>query len=598
MDLQRPSSVVRTFADFALPDELIVALAEQGITEPFPIQVATIEDALAGRDVLGRGRTGSGKTLAFVLPLLARLAASDNERRSGAPRAVILAPTRELANQIRDVVAPLAKELRLRYTTVYGGVAYNGQITALRNGVDIVVACPGRMIDLMESRHMSLDDVEITVLDEADHMAELGFLEHVREILSHTPENGQRLLFSATLDRGIDKLVRQFLHEPATHEVDEEEIPADAMTHHILHVDNNDRIPVITDLCAAPGRSMVFTRTKHGARRLAEQLVKSGVPAVELHGDLSQAKRARNLAAFSSGVADTLVATDIAARGIHVDNVALVIHADPPAEPKAFLHRSGRTARAGESGVVVTMMTDQQRRGVKRLARDAGIEATTTRVDAEHDLLSDIAPGERVFREMQNLDTIKPQRHNGEGRTGGRGNGRRQGSGQRRNSSRRSSDRFDDSRDRSERSRDERGRDERSRDDNERPRRERSERSWGDRNRDRTERNDHRRFSDNRERGPRNDDAPRRDDSSVRDGWKGRSSDGRRPNARRSDGPRPDVRGERRNDGRPGARPGARNSDRRTDRSSRDDSRGGNGSRGRDTGRGRDAGRGRRQHSR
>jgi superfamily II DNA/RNA helicase len=596
MDLQRPSSVVRTFADFALPDELVVALAHQGITEPFPIQVATIEDALAGRDVLGRGRTGSGKTLAFVLPLLARLAASDNERRSGAPRAVILAPTRELANQIRDVVAPLAKELRLRYTTVYGGVAYNGQITALRNGVDIVVACPGRMIDLMESRHMSLDDVEITVLDEADHMAELGFLEHVREILLRTPENGQRLLFSATLDRGIDKLVRQFLHEPATHEVDEDEIPADAMTHHILHVNNNDRIPVITDLCAAPGRSMVFTRTKHGARRLAEQLVKSGVPAVELHGDLSQAKRARNLAAFSSGVADTLVATDIAARGIHVDNVALVIHADPPAEPKAFLHRSGRTARAGESGVVVTMMTDQQRRGVKRLARDAGIEATTTRVDAEHDLLSDIAPGERVFREMQNLDSIKPQRHNGEGRTGGRGNGRRQGSGQRpgqrRNGSRRPSDRFDDSRDRSEHSRgehgrNERGRDERGRDDNERPRRERSERSWGDRDRDRSERNDHRRFSDNRERGPRNDDSPRRDDVSNRDGWKGRSSDDRRSNGRGSD-----SRGERRSDGRPGSRPGARSSNRRTDRSARDDSRG------RDGSRGRDASKGRRQHSR
>jgi len=593
MDLQRPNSVVRTFADFSLPDELVVALAHQGITEPFPIQVATIEDALAGRDVLGRGRTGSGKTLAFVLPLLARLAASDSERRSGAPRAVILAPTRELANQIRDVVAPLAKELRLRYTTVYGGVAYNGQITALRNGVDIVVACPGRMIDLMESRHMSLDDVEITVLDEADHMAELGFLEHVREILSHTPENGQRLLFSATLDRGIDKLVRQFLHDPATHEVDEDEIPADAMTHHILHVNNNDRIPVITDLCAAPGRSMVFTRTKHGARRLAEQLVKSGVPAVELHGDLSQAKRARNLAAFSSGVADTLVATDIAARGIHVDNVALVIHADPPAEPKAFLHRSGRTARAGESGVVVTMMTDQQRRGVKRLARDAGIEATTTRVDAEHDLLTDIAPGERVFREMQNLDTIKPQRHNGEGRSGGRGNGRRQGSGQRpgqrRTGLRRPSDRFDDSRDRSERNRDDRNRDERSRDDSERPRRERSERSWGDR--DRTERSDGRRFSDNRERGPRNDDSLRRDDFSGRGSWKGRSTDGRRSDGRRGDS-RGDSRGERRNDGRPGARPGARNSDRRTDRSSRDDSRG------RDGSRGRDAGRGRRQHSR
>ncbi len=582
MDLQRPSSVARTFADFALPAQLVEALAEQGITEPFPIQVATIEDALAGRDVLGRGRTGSGKTLAFVLPLLARLAESEQERRAGAPRAVILAPTRELANQIRDVIAPLAREMRLRYTTVYGGVAYNGQITALRNGVDIVVACPGRMIDLMESRHMSLDDVEITVLDEADHMAELGFLEHVREILSQTPENGQRLLFSATLDRGIDKLVRQFLHNPATHEVDEAEIPADSMTHHILHVDNNDRIPVITDLCAAPGRSMVFTRTKHGARRLAEQLVKSGVPAVELHGDLSQAKRARNLAAFSTGVADTLVATDIAARGIHVDNVALVIHADPPAEPKAFLHRSGRTARAGESGVVVTMMTDQQRRGVKRLARDAGIEATTTRVDADHDLLTDIAPGERVFREMQNLDSIKPQRHNGEGRSEGRGHGRRQRTGQRpgqrRDGSKRPSGRFDDARDRSDRDRSDRGRDDRGRDDRaprdrsdrDRSDRGRDDRGWNDRaprersDRDRNDRgNDRRDGFDGRDRGPRSDD------SRTRSGWSG-------PTNGRSSG-----RSDRRSDGRSDSRPGARNSDRRSNRSSRDDSRGRDGKRGR-----------------
>ena len=397
-----------SFADLGLPSPLVDVLTEQGILTPFPIQQATISDALSGRDTLGRGRTGSGKTLAFSLPMLTRLHNSGEQTRKFRPRAVILVPTRELANQVRDVLVPLADALHMRVATVYGGVSYNGQINALRNGVDIVVACPGRFIDLMESGHVELDAVEITILDEADHMAELGFLEHVTRILEQTPRDGQRLLFSATLDRGIDKLVRKFLNNPVTHEVESNDEEEAAMTHYFFQVTQGNRFDIIADLCAAPGRSLVFTRTKHGARKLTAALVAAGVPSVELHGDLSQAVRARNLAALSNGKVDTLVATDIAARGIHVDDIAVVIHADPPEEHKAFLHRSGRTARAGAEGSVVTMVTENMRRHVKRLARDAGIDPITKTVVLGDDILTDIAPGERVRREMPNLEERRP----------------------------------------------------------------------------------------------------------------------------------------------------------------------------------------------
>ena len=393
------SPVASSFDDLDLHPSLKNRLFEQGITTPFPIQSATIPDALAGRDVLGRGRTGSGKTLAFALPLLTRLAASNNPRKPNKPRALILVPTRELANQVNDVVMPLARALKMFTTTIYGGVGYGGQLNALRKGVDIVVACPGRLVDHMESRNVDFSDVEITVLDEADHMAELGFLQHVEQILTATPTGTQRLLFSATLDRGIDRLVAKFLVDPVTHEVDPADSPVEAMTHHVLHIDNADRVRILKDLCAAPGKTLVFTRTKHGAARLTEQLMKAGVPSVELHGNLSQSVRARNLAAFAAGRADTLVATDIAARGIHVDDVSLVIHADPPEEHKAYLHRSGRTARAGASGTVVTLMTDKQRRSVRALAKQAGISPTTTRVEPDHPFLAELAPGERVFVE-------------------------------------------------------------------------------------------------------------------------------------------------------------------------------------------------------
>ena len=394
----RPQASMSTFRELGLPSTLVDALAAQGVTSPFPIQAATLPHTLAGRDVLGRGKTGSGKTYGFVLPVLARLAAGPTRRRPGRPRALILAPTRELATQIEASILPLAKPLGLKVTTIFGGVSANPQITRLRDGVDIVVACPGRLADHMRSGHVKLDAVEITVLDEADHMADLGFLPEVRRIMDATPERGQRLLFSATLDNGVDVLVKRFMADPVTHSVDSAQSPVSTMEHHVLHLEEVHRLPVLVDLTAAPGRTLVFTRTKHRAKQLTRKLVQSGVAAVELHGNLGQNARTRNLEAFSKGTARTLVATDIAARGIHVDDITLVIHADPPVEHKAYLHRSGRTARAGASGTVVTLMTDAQVRDVRDLTRKAGIQPTTTQLGPGHPLLAQLAPGERAFR--------------------------------------------------------------------------------------------------------------------------------------------------------------------------------------------------------
>ncbi len=380
-----------------MPARLNAVLAASGIETPTPIQHATLPDALAGRDLLGRGRTGSGKTLAFLLPIVTRLTGGSRPR-GGSPRALILAPTRELVGQIDAALRPLAEAAGLTSQTVFGGVGQGPQVTALRRGVDIVVACPGRLEDLMEQGHCSLSRVEITVLDEADHMADLGFLPSVRRILTRTPAGGQRMLFSATLDRAIDALVKQFLVRPVTHQADSAQSPVSTMTHHVLHVERADRLPVLIDLTSAPGRTVVFTRTKHGAKALARQLNRSGVKAVELHGNLSQNARTRNLDEFHAGRVAALVATDIAARGIHVDDVTLVIHADPPADPKAYLHRSGRTARAGNDGMVVTLMTSDQTREVRELTRLAGVRPTTTRVTSASDpLLSEIAPGARVL---------------------------------------------------------------------------------------------------------------------------------------------------------------------------------------------------------
>ena len=380
-----------------MPANLTAVLADLGIDTPTPIQAATLPDSLAGRDVLGRGRTGSGKTYAFLLPLVARLAGG-RAARPRAPRALILAPTRELVGQIEASLAPLAKASGLSYVTVFGGVSQRPQVSALSRGVDVVIACPGRLEDLIGQKLCTLSDVQITVLDEADHMADLGFLPGVRRLLSQTPEDGQRLLFSATLDKAIDTLVRQFLARPVVHEADSVQAPVTAMAHHVLHIDREQRLPILLDLTSAPGRTVVFTRTKYGAQGLARQLNRSGVPAVDLHGNLSQNARTRNLDAFHSGTASVLVATDIAARGIHVDDVTLVVHADPPAEHKAYLHRSGRTARAGNAGTVVTLMTEDQVRDVRDLARAAGISPTTTRIKGgAHPILSELAPGERAL---------------------------------------------------------------------------------------------------------------------------------------------------------------------------------------------------------
>jgi superfamily II DNA/RNA helicase len=386
-----------TFTELGVPAILDKALIELGITTPFPIQAATLPDSLAGRDVLGRGRTGSGKTYAFVLPVLARLAASGRPRKPGRPRALILAPTRELATQIDATIAPLAAVLGLRTLTVFGGVGPTPQIRGLRAGVDVLVACPGRLDDHLRNSHASLDSIEITVLDEADHMADLGFLPVVRRLMDQTPPTGQRMLFSATLDNGVDVLVKRFMHKPVTHSVDSATEAPVEMSHHVLHVRADDRFPVLVDLLSAPGRSVVFTRTKRRAKVLTRQLNQAGVPAVELHGNLAQNARNRNMAAFSDGSAGTLVATDIAARGIHVDDVALVIHADPPVEHKAYLHRSGRTARAGATGTVITLMTDDQQAEVRDLTRRAGVRPTTSRTRPGDPLLAELAPGERTF---------------------------------------------------------------------------------------------------------------------------------------------------------------------------------------------------------
>jgi superfamily II DNA/RNA helicase len=418
-----------TFAELGLPTTLVDALATQGVTEPFPIQAATLPHTLAGRDVLGRGRTGSGKTYGFVLPLLARLSAGPTRRKPGRPRALILAPTRELATQIEASILPLAKPLGLKATTIFGGVSANPQITRLRDGVDIVVACPGRLADHMRSGHVKLDAVEITVLDEADHMADLGFLPEVRRIMDATPSRGQRMLFSATLDNGVDVLVKRFMTNPITHSVDSAQSPVSTMEHHVLHLEETHRLPVLVDLTAAPGRTLVFTRTKSRAKALTRKLVASGVPAVELHGNLGQNARTRNLEAFSSGAAKTLVATDIAARGIHVDDVRLVIHADPPVEHKAYLHRSGRTARAGASGTVVTLMTDAQVRDVRDLTRKAGIKPTTTQLGPGHPLLAELAPGERSFTASPQRPPVdnRPKKVTASGSAPGAGRGRRGG---------------------------------------------------------------------------------------------------------------------------------------------------------------------------
>jgi superfamily II DNA/RNA helicase len=377
-----------SFAAAGVPAPLVAALAATGITTPFPIQAATLPDAMAGRDILGRGQTGSGKTLGFCIPLAAGLA--EGYTSSCRPRGLVLVPTRELASQVRAVLAPLAESVGLSVATIYGGVPQKPQVAMLRDRADIVVACPGRLADLIEQGHCHLGDVEISVLDEADHMADLGFLPVVRRLLDMTPPEGQRMLFSATLDAAVDVLARRFMNRPVHHDVDTVEAPL-AMVHHLLTVAPADRVAVVAALAGGSGRSLVFTRTKHAAHRLARQLTANGIPAAELHGDLSQGARERNLASFAARTVRVIVATDIAARGIHVDGIDLVIHADSPTEHKAYLHRSGRTARAGAAGTVVTLQTPPQAAAVRDLMRKAGVVPLTATVSPGSALLRSIA---------------------------------------------------------------------------------------------------------------------------------------------------------------------------------------------------------------
>ncbi|MDL5154440.1 DEAD/DEAH box helicase [Actinomycetospora termitidis] len=375
-----PISDISTFTGLGISPSIADLLAPRGITEPTPIQAAAIPDALAGKDVLGRGRTGSGKTLAFGLPVLAKLARCDAPTRPNRPRALILLPTRELASQVRDALAPLSEALGLEQTVVYGGVGQRPQENALRRGVDLLIACPGRLEDLIGQGILDLDRVEVTVLDEADHMSDLGFLPAVRRLLRRTPGGSQRLLFSATLDGEVDKVVKEFLRSPVTHSVDRAAEPVPDMTHHVFTVSPADRNAVVQELAGGLGRTMLFTRTKHAARKLSRKLTAAGIPAAELHGNLAQNARDRNLGWFRDGDVRVLVATDIAARGIHVDDVSLVVHVDPPAEHKAYLHRSGRTARAGSAGDVVTLAAPDQRGEVSKLTRQAGIKPRTAQV--------------------------------------------------------------------------------------------------------------------------------------------------------------------------------------------------------------------------
>jgi superfamily II DNA/RNA helicase len=366
------------FAALGLPAALVERLAREGITTPFPIQTATIPDALAGRDVLGRGQTGSGKTFAFGLPTLTRLAAGDRAlaRR---PRALVLTPTRELAMQISDALEPFVHVMGLRHKLVAGGMPYPPQLMALDRGVDLLIATPGRLKDLMERGAVQLTDIAIMILDEADHMAEMGFLPEITSILDALPDGGQRLLFSATLDRGVDGVVERYLTDAVTHSTDDVTASVTTMEHHILLIDPQHKKLITAEVANREGRTLVFVRTKLGADRVAEQLREQGVFAAALHGGLAQGARNRVLSAFKDGSLPVLVATDVAARGIHVDDIGVVLQADPPADHKDYLHRSGRTARAGEKGTVVTLALPHQRRGMERMAREAGLDVLATR---------------------------------------------------------------------------------------------------------------------------------------------------------------------------------------------------------------------------
>lgn len=383
-----PESGMPSFAELGLPEPVLRALDAEGFTAPFPIQAATLPVTLKGQDLLGRGQTGSGKTLAFGLALLSRLAGGRATARK--PRGLVLVPTRELAQQVVDALDPFARALGLRTAVVVGGLSFNRQADALARGVDLLVATPGRLTDHTTQRTADLSAVEVTALDEADRMADMGFLPQVRAILDLTPADGQRLLFSATLDGDVAALVTRYLHDPVTRAVASARAAVDTMDHHTLLVDSAAKARVVAEIAARDGRTILFARTKHGVDRWVRNLRRDGIVSVGLHGGKSQNQRNRAIADFKEGRTPVLVATDVAARGIHVDDVSLVVHIDPPADPKDYLHRAGRTARGGESGTVVTLVTPEERRDVDTLTRQAGVRPT----------VHDVYPGAESLRSV------------------------------------------------------------------------------------------------------------------------------------------------------------------------------------------------------
>ncbi|WP_256257025.1 DEAD/DEAH box helicase [Nonomuraea pusilla] len=414
------------FELLGLPRPLVNGLARQGIDSPFPIQRATIPDVLAGIDVLGRGQTGSGKTLAFGLPTMARLAGV--KPVPGRPRAMILVPTRELALQVHDALEPLGRGLGLRMKVVVGGMSMGKQIEALRRGVDVVIATPGRLGDLIRQGECTLSEVEVSVLDEADHMCDLGFFPVVTDLLAQTPADGQRLLFSATLDGDVDKLVQRFLKDPVTHSVAPATSPVDTMEHHVMQVTRDDKFDVAAEIANREGRTIIFVRTQHGVDRLCKQLARVGVKAGGLHGGKRQNQRTRILSEFREGAINVLVCTDVAARGIHVDNISLVLHLDPPQDHKSYLHRGGRTARAGEKGTVVTLVLPNERRSTDALTRRAGIHPFRLKATPGHPRVAEVTGARTPSGEaipVWEPDVRKPLRarregHGGQERRGGR----------------------------------------------------------------------------------------------------------------------------------------------------------------------------------
>ena len=387
-----------SFADLGLPAPLVRVLRESGIAAPFPIQASTIPDALAGHDLLGRGSTGSGKTLAFGLPLLARVAGMPAQPRR--PRGLILLPTRELAMQVDNGLFKLGRSIGVSVTTVVGGTSMGRQIDALRRGVDVVVATPGRLADLIRQEACSLEDVEVVVLDEADQMCDMGFLPEVTALLEQCSPAAQTLLFSATLDGDVDTIVRSHMHDPVRHELDDATSPVDTMEHHVLVVNREDKAIVATEIARRDGRTIMFVRSQLGAERVAGNIAERGINARALHGGMSQHARTRTMTDFKAGRIDVLVATDVAARGIHVDDISLVVHVDPPEDPKAYLHRAGRTARAGAHGRVVTLVLRHQRKSMQRLHERAGVSADEHEVRPGHERLAELT-GSRTAREAR-----------------------------------------------------------------------------------------------------------------------------------------------------------------------------------------------------